>query len=262
MIPLSDHNPLQRLPIVTIGLIVACVWIFVAVQPAKSASPLETTRDAQVRELEFTIDYAAVPCEVTRQKPLTENEFRAVYEAQLSDQCLAHPAGKAIDPNKHIYLAIFYSMFLHGGWLHLGGNMLFLWIFGNNVEDRIGRFRYLLFYLAAGFLATLGHVIAQPNSALAVVGASGAIAGVMGAYLVLFPTAWVRAWLLIWVGEVPAAVFLVIWFVSQFFLNPNSGVAWVAHVTGFVFGAIGGLWFRGTKPARPDDPESFRLSYD
>jgi membrane associated rhomboid family serine protease len=143
------------------------------------------------------------------------------------------------------------SMFLHGGWLHLGGNMLYLWIFGDNIEDRLGHFRYLLFYLACGFAATLAHAIVNPSSRLPSIGASGAIAGVLGAYILLFPrvrvTTLIPIFIFIMVREVPAILVLGIWFVFQIFVGVSSlgvspeqagGVAYFAHIGGFVAGMI------------------------
>jgi rhomboid family protein len=143
------------------------------------------------------------------------------------------------------------SMFLHGGWAHLLGNMLFLWIFGDNVEDRLGHLRYALFYLLAGLAATAAHAFANPDSTMPAIGASGAISGVLGAYLVLYPKA--RIVSLVFLGffirlvEVPALVFLPFWFVIQFLSGLASittppgaegGVAWFAHVGGFVAGPL------------------------
>jgi membrane associated rhomboid family serine protease len=146
--------------------------------------------------------------------------------------------------------AIFVSMFLHGGWLHLGGNMLYLWIFGDNIEDRLGHFRYLLFYLACGVAAALAHALVSPGSRLPAVGASGAIAGVLGAYLILFPQSRVLTvipiFFYITIRELPAIFVLGLWFVMQFFIGVASlgvptaeetgGVAYFAHIGGFVAG--------------------------
>lgn len=142
-------------------------------------------------------------------------------------------------------------MFLHGGWLHLGGNMLFLWVFGRNVEDLIGGGKFLVFYLLCGLAAAIVHVIANPYSRMPTIGASGAIAGVMGAYLVKFPRARILTLVPIFVFittmEIPAALLLVWWFAVQFFsgfgsLSENDytggGVAWFAHVGGFVAGML------------------------
>src|SRR5258708_21785025 len=141
------------------------------------------------------------------------------------------------------------SMFLHGGCLHLGGNMLYLWIFGDNIEDRLGHVRYLVFYLACGFAATLAHAIVNPGSRLPSIGASGAIAGVLGAYILLFPrvrvTTLIPLFIFIMVREVPAIFVLGIWFVFQLFVAVSSlgvspeqagVVAYFAHVGGFVAG--------------------------
>ena len=147
-------------------------------------------------------------------------------------------------------IGIFVSMFLHGGWLHLGGNMLYLWIFGDNIEDRLGHFRYLIFYLLCGIIATLAHAVFNPASRMPSIGASGAIAGVLGAYLLLFPRARVTTlipiFFFITVREIPAIIVLGLWFVLQLFVGVASlgvadtqqtgGVAYFAHIGGFVAG--------------------------
>jgi membrane associated rhomboid family serine protease len=132
-------------------------------------------------------------------------------------------------------------MFLHGSWLHIGGNMLFLWLFGPGVERRMGSLAFLGFYLVSGLVATGAHIAVQPSATVPIVGASGAIAGVMGAYLVLFPNN--RLWspdlpVVGAMATIRAKWFLGFWFVLQFFTNPAEGVAWVAHVGGFLFGVM------------------------
>ena len=146
-------------------------------------------------------------------------------------------------------------MFLHGGWLHIGGNMLFLWVFGNNVEDRIGRLWYLLFYLASGIIASLAQLAVAPNSVIPNLGASGAIAGVLGAYLVMFPRRRVYTLIIfffITAVYLPAFVVLGLWFVLQVFsgvgslgsrVNTGGGVAFFAHIGGFAFGVVLALLF-------------------
>ena len=162
-------------------------------------------------------------------------------------------------------ITMFVSMFLHGGWLHLGGNMLYLWIFGDNVEDRLGHGKYLFFYLACGLVATLAHATMNPESRVPSIGASGAIAGVLGAYVVLFPkqrvTTLIPIFIFIIVREVPAVLLLGFWIVIQLFFGAASmnagdlqsagGVAYFAHIGGFVAGMLlvvllGGL----RRPAR------------
>jgi len=161
------------------------------------------------------------------------------------------------------------SMFLHGGLLHIGSNMLYLWIFGDNIEDRLGKGRYLVFYLACGFIATLAHAIFSPGSRIPAIGASGAIAGVLGAYLVLYPHA--RAMTLIPIfffittREIPAVIILGLWFVLQLFSGVGSlgvtdaqdmgGVAYFAHIGGFVAGLILiGLFGGFARTRRPQPP--------
>jgi membrane associated rhomboid family serine protease len=148
-------------------------------------------------------------------------------------------------------IGIFVSMFLHGGWLHLGGNMLYLWIFGDNIEDRLGHFRYLIFYLLCGIVATLAHAFFNPTSRMPSIGASGAIAGVLGAYILLFPRAQVTTlipiFFFITIREIPAFIILGLWFVLQLFVGVASlgvaegnagGVAYFAHIGGFVAGMV------------------------
>ena len=231
MIPLKDENPTRTFPIVTVLLIIACVGVYFGFQQ-------------QGDQNEFTYRRAAVPCEVVTGEPMTESEI-------LSGDCTRRDTEEPVFPAKSVIAALFTSMFLHGGLLHLGGNMLYLWVFGNNIEDTKGKPVYLLFYLAAGIVATLAHVALDPGSTIPLVGASGAIAGVMGAYLVLFPRVPIRSlivFFLIMFRDIEARWLLGIWFVSQFFIGQDSGVAWAAHVGGFVFGVVAGLVWkaRGT----------------
>ncbi len=149
-------------------------------------------------------------------------------------------------------LRILMSMFLHGGWLHLGGNMLYLWIFGDNIEDRLGHVKYAIFYLLCGGIATLTHAFVNPGSRIPSIGASGAIAGVLGAYILLFPRAQVTTlipiFVFITIREIPAVIVLGFWFVLQLFTGVASvgipeaqnagGVAYFAHIGGFVAGMI------------------------
>ncbi len=238
MIPLKDENPTTRPPVVTVVLIAACIAIFVFIQP----------RDQGVEDARFSFKHAAIPCEVVNGRPLSTDEVRQTVENGDETACVADPVSRGLFAGKSVFLAVLYSMFLHGSWLHLAGNMLFLWIFGNNIEDKKGSGLYLVFYLLAGLAATVAHILVQPDSTVPVVGASGAIAGVMGAYLVLYPNVRIRS--LIFLGflvlfrDVAAKWLLGIWLVSQFFISPNSGVAWMAHVGGFVFGVAAGLLWR------------------
>ena len=163
----------------------------------------------------------------------------------------------AIVPGALLRPTVLTSMFIHGGWLHFLGNMLYLWIFGDNVEDRLGHFRYLAFYVFCGIVAAVAHIYMNPMSMLPTIGASGAIAGVMGAYFVLYPQSRILALVpLVFffrVMEVPATVFLGIWFVMQFFAGAmtagveSSGIAFWAHVAGFAAGIAWVLVFRARR---------------
>ncbi|HVN23043.1 MAG TPA: rhomboid family intramembrane serine protease [Syntrophorhabdales bacterium] len=137
-------------------------------------------------------------------------------------------------------LTIFTSMFLHGGFFHLGGNMLYLWIFGNNIEDSTGHLRFLFFYGLSGVAAALLQLMYDPLSGIPMIGASGAISGVLGAYLLLFPYARVKTLIFIFIFittvDLPAIVLLTIWFLIQILFSHTEGVAWSAHIGGFLFG--------------------------
>ena len=167
-------------------------------------------------------------------------------------------------PADFTVLTMFTSMFLHGGFLHAGGNMLYLWIFGDNVEDRLGKGRFLFFYLLCGAAAAIGQILINPDSRIPMVGASGAVAGVMGAYFVMYPQSRIVTlvpFFLFQIIEVPAVFFLGIWFLMQFLSGVGSiaqveagtgGVAFWAHVAGFVAGVLGGLALRRPERQRPD----------
>ena len=156
------------------------------------------------------------------------------------------------------FTTLFTAMFLHGGWAHLIGNMIYLAVFGDNIEDTIGHFRYLIFYLVGGLLASLTHVIIAPNSAIPMVGASGAIAAVLGAYLIFFPAAQIRVififFFLIRITYLPSLLILGFWFILQLFSGVGTfgaasggGVAYWAHIGGFVAGVILALKFRNKR---------------
>jgi membrane associated rhomboid family serine protease len=260
MLPIHDDNPVRRPPIITWAIIAACIIIYFFWQPSPFSDDVE--------DVEFSLDNAAIPCELVEGRPLDIEEVRATYGVVNGDNeaCnIDNGQSQAFDPGKNVWLAVITSMFLHGSLLHIGGNMLFLWVFGNNIEDTLGKVGFLLFYLAGGVVATLGHVALNLDSTVSLVGASGAIAAVMGAYLVLFPRARVYTIVpLLFFILLPLRAWLVLgfWFVLQFFTDPNSGVAWAAHVGGFVFGVLVGLIVRATRgdptPVDRRPPPSFR----
>ncbi len=163
------------------------------------------------------------------------------------------------------------SLFIHGGWLHLGGNLLYLWIFGDNVEEKLGHGKYLLFFIACGAAGSLTHAFLYPLSEIPSIGASGSIAGILGAYLVLYPHARIVTFfplIVYWaLAELPAIVLLPIWFAMQFLngwlslaaaqgVQEVAGVAWWAHIGGFLFGVAVGLWARAGR-GQADAPDQF-----
>ncbi len=256
VIPIRDENPTRRAPVMTLVLIAVNLFVFFAIQLPKESAPSPIIRGLSAAD-EFTYRYAAIPCELTHDHPLTVAQF-------VTQQCAPNvpatdpAAQQEVFPNKNIWLAVLFAMFMHGSILHVLGNMLFLWIFGNNVEDRFGSIWYLFFYLAMGVVATATHVAFNASSTVPTIGASGAIAGVMGAYIVWWPHARVLSFvpIVFFLGlfELPAAVVLGIWFVTQFFTNPNEGVAWLAHVGGFAAGALLALALRNALPPSPLGP--------
>ncbi len=169
--------------------------------------------------------------------------------AFVPSRFLANPAGD--------FVTIFTSMFMHAGWLHIGGNMLYLWIFGDNVEDRFGHAKYLVFYLICGIAATFAQLAFSMGSSIPNLGASGAIAGVLGAYLLLFPQRSVRVMVGTGVSEMPALIVIGLWFVLQLFSGIGSiaatsdtgGVAYMAHIGGFIVGVILAFILRGNRVA-------------
>jgi membrane associated rhomboid family serine protease len=245
VIPIRDVNPTSRTAWLTLALIAANVAIFVLWEP---------TFSTPARQQEFLFCNALVPYEVVNQTSLAQGGAEARDAIQESFGATAEDAAslqgflRTACPEKSWLASVFVSMFLHGSWLHLAGNMLFLWIFGNNIEDRLGRLTYGLFYMLGGLAATGLQLAFDPNAAVPNVGASGAIAAVLGAYLVLFPNARIHTLVIfffITFVDLPAVLVLVSWFVLQLFSGVGEmgravggGVAYWAHVGGFAFGLI------------------------
>jgi membrane associated rhomboid family serine protease len=224
--PISDVNPARGTPVLTILVIAVNVVVFFLLQP----------RDPEAA-FEFGYRNAAVACELMTGEPLTAIEVR-------SERCLDGGGGDgALFPEKVLALSVLVSLFLHGNFVHLAGNMWFLWIFGNNIEEAFGRLGYALLYLVGGVVATAAFVLSEPASTAPLIGASGAIAAVLGAYLVLYPTRLVMSVVFVTLVPVPAAVFLGLWLLGQFAVT-DPGVAWQAHVGGFVVGAAVALALR------------------
>jgi membrane associated rhomboid family serine protease len=212
MIPLRDENPSRTVSLVNITLILANVSVFIYQNffISGGAAPL-------------LLRLGCIPYEFT-------------HFVDISPPALVS-----------VPLTIITAMFMHGGWVHLLGNMLFLWIFGDNIEDKLGHFRYLSFYLLCGLIASLSHILTNISSQVPSIGASGAIAGVMGAYMVLFPRARIRTLLIlgifIQIVRIPAIVMLGYWILIQvlsgfaeFGSRTGGGIAWFAHIGGFIAG--------------------------
>ncbi len=209
MIPLRDDRPSRTFAFVTIALIALNAAVFLHELSLHNPDQVET----------FFADFALTPARLTQA------------------------------PSPNSYLTVFTSMFVHGGWMHILGNMLYLWIFGRNVEDSVGHFKFIIFYLLCGMAAAAAQVAIAPDSTVPMIGASGAISGVLGAYLLLFPRARVLVLFPIWifwrVFYVPALLLLAFWFAMQLFsglavlnMDVNGGVAFWAHVGGFVAGVL------------------------
>ncbi|MEW5952292.1 MAG: rhomboid family intramembrane serine protease [Bacillota bacterium] len=227
MIPLRDSVRSGRRPYVNISLVLINIFVFIqqlAIEPY------------QLNQIYYT--YGVIPAEAL-------NVFFAG------------------GPSLPLAISFITATFIHGGWFHLIGNMLFLWIFGDNIEDRLGRARYLLFYLTVGVAGGVAHVLTNPASTIPVIGASGAVAGVLGAYLITFPRSRILALVpvlfFITVVEVPAVIFIAVWFAIQIFNGvaflggTANAVAWWAHIGGFLAGLalIKLMARRGAVFARP-----------
>ena len=231
MIPLKDNIPTDRFPVVTLALIVTNVLMYLLFQKAGLNSPDEAN----------VVEYGAIPYELTHPGeqclPVNQAEFGCgeVRDGELPPT----------------WQTVFTSMFMHGGILHIAGNMLFLWIFGNNVEDSMGRVKFVAFYLLGGIAAIAAQTAIDPDSAIPTIGASGAVAAVLGGYILLHPRARVVTLVFIiffvTIIELPAMVMLGFWFIQQVavgaldYANPTGGgggVAYFAHIGGFVFGLL------------------------
>jgi membrane associated rhomboid family serine protease len=248
LIPVKDNIPTLRFPVVTVALIVVNIVIFAwQLTLSSDANSSTSPHIAGVSESdEITLEYGAMPyrllhpgsdCGISGQRVVCQGQTGYADSAKLD--------------SPPWWVTVFTSMFLHGGILHIAFNMLFLWIFGNNVEDSMGRPRFLLFYLLAGVVAAYTQALLTASSTVPAIGASGAIAGVLGGYLLLFPRARVLTVVLIilfvTIIEIPAAILLAIWFILQFLpalgqvttsVSGGEGVAYWAHVGGFVFGLL------------------------
>ncbi len=230
MFPISDDNPTLRTPVITYALLATLLLVFVFAQGAGGVTD-------EYRLIASVCNYGLVPAELLHTRPVGLAVPMAPGVACVVDDYTIN------------YLTPLTSMFLHGGWAHLLGNALFLWVFGNNVEDSMGRGRFVAFYLICGLAAAAAHMAVEPNSPVPTVGASGAISGVLGGYLLLYPRVRVRTFFPpFFLFRVPAWFVLVFWFIGQVLtglpqlsqMRPDvsAGVAVWAHIGGFVAGAV------------------------
>ena len=236
------------------------VLVFLLLQPQTSEEITVVRDNTPIRvpaNAAFTLRWAGIPCEITEGHPLTIGEASTqTCGATALDAEDGTLAATELFPEKRVWLAPVFSLFFHGSLLHLASNLLFLWIFGNNVEDHLGPWFFAAFYVAAGLVATAVQFALTMDSTIPVIGASGAIAGLMGAYLVWWPKARVLSTvpvLLFIVVEVPAFIILLLWFGLQFFTASDSGIAWYAHVGGFAFGAFVAAIIRLFHPPSPPE---------
>jgi membrane associated rhomboid family serine protease len=284
LIPLRDNIPSDRFPVVTLTFIVINVLVFLLLQgPSFSFSNIESV------DTKTVVEYGAIPYRITHpgkecdlaKVGITEvapGQFQAV-SGQETPLCEGTPefvaAAASAQPipvedlqQPPAFLTILTSMFMHGGWLHIAGNMIFLWIFGNNVEDSMGRLRYVFFYLLGGIAAAGAQVAISPDSTVPLVGASGAIAAVLGGYALLYPRARVLTlffFFFIFFIEVPALLLLGLWIFTQFLpavgqlatpeVGGGGGVAYWAHIGGFLFGLAAIKLFAQRRSTHYDRPK-------
>jgi len=254
VIPVHDENPLRRTPWVTYLLVAANVVIFLLTPAARTSGVEQPTPTQACHDQAFYDQYAAIPREMVGNTQLPQVPTGEVASGPSGPECAVAPPAYQKSP----WLSVLFAMFLHGGWVHLLGNMLFLWIFGNNVEDRFGHLGYAAFYLVCGYIAAYGFAFFNRDVDQPLIGASGAIAGVLGAYLALYPR--VRVWSLVpflfFIPlRLPVWLVLGLWFVIQWVysvgiaVSAAGSIAYLAHVIGFVAGYIMARPFR--PPVQP-----------
>jgi membrane associated rhomboid family serine protease len=277
VIPLKDNNPTARFPVITVALIAINVAFFIWQWTYPTDPELSQLGVKSVDQ--SSLEYGAMPYRVTHPGEKADCAIGAV-SAQgepgvvcpgTKDFTRAEERGRTNPDLRPItldqapwWVTAFTSMFMHGGILHIAGNMLFLWVFGNNIEDSMGRVKFVIFYLLAGLIALYSQAAIDPGSTAPTIGASGAVAGVLGAYALLYPQARVLTLVFIiffvTLVEIPALVLLAIWFILQFIpalgevavsVGGSSGVAYFAHVGGFIFG-LAAIKLFATRRSEPE----------
>ena len=223
MIPISDINPAKNSPVISRLFMFITIGVFLLVQPKN-----------QIDLINFFYQYSAIPCELVTFSPLSESQF-------YSNDCLNNTKAP-IFQNKNLVLSIVFANFFHANFIHILGNLWSFWIFGNNVEDKLGKVRFTIFIIFIGFLSIAVHIYLNQNSLTPIVGASGIVSGLMGAYVYMFPNA--RLLVLVPFGflfptTIKAKFFMIFWFLSQILISiTDQNISWEAHVGGFVFGYL------------------------
>ena len=223
MIPISDINPAKNSPVISRVFMFITIGVFLLVQPKN-----------QIDLINFFYQYSAIPCELVTFSPLSESQF-------YSNDCLNNTKAP-IFQNKNLVLSIVFANFFHANFIHILGNLWSFWIFGNNVEDKLGKVRFTIFIIFIGFLSIAVHIYLNQNSLTPIVGASGIVSGLMGAYVYMFPNA--RLLVLVPFGflfptTIKAKFFMIFWFLSQILISiTDQNISWEAHVGGFVFGYL------------------------
>ena len=223
VIPISDINPARNTPVISRIFMFATVGVFLLIQPKN-----------QLELFNFFYQYSAIPCELVNFSPISESQF-------YNNDCFNNQSS-SIFPEKNLLLSVISANFFHANFIHILGNLWSFWIFGNNVEDKLGKFRFIIFLIFIGIMSVSVHTYLNQDSLIPIVGASGIVSGLMGAYVFMFPNA--RLLVLVPFGflfptTIKAKFFMVFWFLSQILISiSDQNISWEAHVGGFVFGYL------------------------
>ena len=223
VIPISDINPARNTPVISRIFMFATVGVFLLIQPKN-----------QIELFNFFYQYSAIPCELVNFSPISESQF-------YNNDCFNNQSS-SIFPEKNLLISVISANFFHANFIHILGNLWSFWIFGNNVEDKLGKFRFIIFLIFIGIISISVHTYLNQDSLIPIVGASGIVSGLMGAYVFMFPNA--RLLVLVPFGflfptTIKAKFFMVFWFLSQILISiSDQNISWEAHVGGFVFGYL------------------------
>ena len=223
MIPISDINPAKNTPVISRIFMFAAIGVFLLIQP-----------NNQTELFNFFYQYSAIPCELVNFSPISEVQF---YE----NNCFSNQS-QSIFPKKNLLLSIVFANFFHANFIHILGNLWSFWIFGNNVEDKLGKTRYTFFLIFIGIISISVHAFLNQDSLIPIVGASGIVSGLMGAYVFMFPNAKLLVLVpfgFIFPTTIKAKFFMIFWFISQILISiSDQNISWEAHVGGFIFGYL------------------------